>query len=159
MEYRPDLNPRSSFHQEADGLHLRVMRAQRLRDSDSWPYPTVIRLTNVDTAFTPPTVHTLPATLANGVFTLHGDWSDGKDTPEARFGFDYRIITGEDTQSRLHAWQSLPTRPASHPRAYSLRFTPLPRERYEVRAVLRHPLMTIYGESVVLPIETQHKSR
>ena len=68
----------------------------------------------------------------------------------ATSGFDYRIITGEDTQSRLHAWQHLPAQDAPHPGVYSASFQPLPSERYEVRAVLIHPLLTLYGDAVPL---------
>jgi alpha-L-fucosidase len=151
VEYRPNLDPKSTFHQEADGLHVRVMRAQRLRDSDEWPYPSVIRLTNVDEAFTPPEVHTLAATRSGKTVTLHGEWKDSSETTGARFGFDYRIITGEDTQSRLHGWQHVEMQPAAKPGSYTAQFQPDPGERYEVRAVLAHPLLTIYGEPVVIP--------
>ena len=150
VEYRPALNPQSTFHQEIDGLHIRVMRAQRLRDSDTWPYPTVIRLTDVEEAFKPPLVHTLSAISSGDHVTLKGDWQIGTDTPGARFGFDYREITGEDTQSRLHAWESLATQPAPHPGTYTASFTPAHGERYEFRAVLVHPLLTLYGETVLL---------
>ena len=74
VEYRPALKPMSTVHQEADGLHIQVMRAQRLRDSDQWPYPSVIKLTGVEEAFVPPTVETLPPTVnGNGSATLRGD--------------------------------------------------------------------------------------
>ncbi|WP_255551338.1 alpha-L-fucosidase [Granulicella sp. dw_53] len=151
VEYRPDLHPLSTAHQEADGLHIRVMRAQRLRDSDSWPYPSVIRLTNVEEAFTPPIVHTLPAQLGDGVVTLRGSWQDGADAPGARFGFEYRIITGEDTRSRLHGWQHLPLELAEHPGQFSATFHPEPGQLYEYRAVLQHPLLTIFGEDLPVP--------
>ena len=155
VEYRPDLHPQSTFHQEADGLHIRVMRAQRLRDSDSWPYPSVIRLTDVEEAFTPPTIKTLPATTAaDGTITLHGTWADaGKsdDSASVESGFDYRIITGEDTNSRLHAWEHLPLNPATHPGEFSASFHPASGEWYEYRAVLKHPLLTLFGEPVTLP--------
>lgn len=151
VEYRPNIDAKSTFHQEADGLHVRVVRAQRLRDSDVWPYPSVIRLTDVEEAFTPPVVHTLAATRSGAGVTLHGDWQDKASTPGVRFGFDYRIITGEDTQSRLHAWQHLPAQDASRPGEYSAPFQPAQGEQYEVRAVLMHPLLTIYGDAVLLP--------
>lgn len=150
VEYRPNLSAKSSFHQEADGLHVHVVRAQRLRDSDVWPYPSVIRLTDVEVAFTPPVVHTLSPTHMGGVFTLHGDWQSTTETQGASFGFDYRIITGEDTQSRLHAWQHLPVQPAPQPGSYTGVFEAAPGEQYEVRAVLVHPLLTIYGSAVPL---------
>ncbi len=150
VEYRPNINAKSTFHQEADGLHVRVVRAQRLRDSDQWPYPSVITLTDVEEAFTPPVVHTLPPTRNGTTVTLRGDWQDMAVTPGARFGFDYRIVTGEDTQSRLHAWTHLPAQDAASPGAYEANFQPAPGEQYEVRAVLMHPLLTIYGEPVLL---------
>ncbi|ADW71057.1 alpha-L-fucosidase [Granulicella tundricola] len=147
VEYRPNLSPRSTFEQKPDGLHIHVMRAQRLRDSDEWPYPSVIHLTNVEEAFTPPVVHTLSARQSSGEIELQGDWA-GAEAPGARFGFDYRIITGEDTRSRLHGWQHLPQQPASHPGSYSATFHPDPQEQYEFRSVLLHPLLTLYGETV-----------
>ncbi len=150
VEYRPNIDPQSTFHQESDGLHVRVVRAQRLRDSDVWPYPSVIRLTGVEEAFTPPTVRTLPATRSDKTLTLRGEWKDTANTPGVKFGFDYRIITGEDTQSRLHGWQHLPMKDAPAPGAFSAEFTPAPGERYEVRAVLVHPLLTLSGEAIPL---------
>jgi alpha-L-fucosidase len=153
VEYRPDLHPKSEFHQEADGLHVRVMRAQRLRDSDSWPYPSVVKLTDVEEAFTPPEVHTLAAVQgADGTVTLRGSWSKGEDAPGAEFGFECRLITGEDTKSRLHGWERLPVQPAAKPGEFSAVYAPKAGERYEYRAVLKHPLLTLYGEDVLLPV-------
>ena len=150
VEYRPNLDPKSTFHQEKDGLHIRVVRAQRLRDSDAWPYPSVIHLTDVEEAFTPPVVETLAPANAGNNIVLHGDWKSAELAPGASFGFDVRIITGEDTQSRLHGWQHLETQPAANPGTYTANFTPLPGEQYEVRAVLHHPLLTVYGQPVEL---------
>jgi alpha-L-fucosidase len=151
VEYRPGLLPRSTFLQEADGLHIHVMRAQRLRDSDVWPFPSVIRLTNVEEAFTPPTVTTLHPVLTRESVTLRGSWSGEANAPGTRFSFDYRIITGEDAQSRLHGWQHLPLQPALHPGTYTVVFHPTAGEQYEYRSVLEHPLLTLYGEPVTLP--------
>ncbi len=164
VEYRPDVDATSRFEQRADGLHVHVTRAQRLRDSDVWPYPSVIRLTEVAEAFTPPTVRTLPATRTGDAVMLHGAWlvaaewpgsaaaeppgSEVEETPGARFGFDYRLITGEDRESRLHGWQHLPTQASARPGEYAAEFAAQPGEQYEVRAVLVHPLLTIYGDAV-----------
>ena len=105
-------------------------------------------MTDVQEAFTPPTVHTLPATRSGNTVTLHGNWHDVANTPGVRFGFDYRVITGEDTQSRLHGWQHLTIQDAPVPGVYSAEFVPAAGERYEIRAVLIHPLLTLYGEAV-----------
>jgi alpha-L-fucosidase len=157
VEYRPGLDAHSRVHQEQDGLHISVVRAQRLRDSDQWPFPTVIKLTDVDEAFTPPSVHTLTATQSSdGNVTLTGDWKGPADTPGVRFSFDYRIVTGEDTQSRLHAWEHLAVQPAGKPGNYTQVFHPNPGESYEYRAVLLHPLLTIYGEPVRVKSANNH---
>lgn len=148
VEYRPGLSAQSTYHQEADGLHVRVVRAQRLRDSDTWPYPSVVSLTDVQEAFSPPVVHTHPPGAANGTIALSGDWSNGEKAPGARFSFDYRIITGEDAQSRLHGWQHLREQPAARPGTYSVVFHPEAQQIYEFRAVLHHPLLTLYGDAV-----------
>lgn len=151
VEYRPELHPQSTLHQEADGLHLHVMRAQRLRDSDHWPYPTVIHITAVEEAFTPPAVTTLPATVEGKRVVLHGSWAGSAEAAGAQFSFDYRIVTGEDTRARMHDWAHLPTIAAERPGTYTTIFVPGPGEQYEVRAVLKHPLLTIYGQPVVVP--------
>ena len=152
VEYRPEIDARSRAEQKPDGLHISVVRAQRMRDSDVWPLPTVIRLTDVAAAFTPPQVHTLPALREpNGTLQLRGDWSGAAAAPGATFSFEVRDITGEDKQSRLRGWAALPTQPASNPGAYTATFTPQPGRQYEVRSVLAHPLLTLYGEAVPLP--------
>ena len=152
VEYRPEIDARSTFHQEADGLHISVVRAQRMRDSDVWPLPTVIQLSDVAEAFTPPVVHTLPATRnADGSVELHGNWTSADAADGAQFGFEVRDITGEDRQSRLRGWTSLPKVPASRPGTYTARFTPQPGRQYEYRSFLVHPLLTLYGPAAPLP--------
>ncbi len=149
VEYRPELNAHSTLHQGEDGLHLHAVRAQRLRDDDVWPYPTVLRVTHVQSAFTPPTVLTATPVVHGNTVDLHGAWQGASaDANGATFGFDVRLITGEDARSRLHAWEHLPTQPAAAPGTYQAEFHPAPGEQYEVRAVLHHPLLTLYGQAV-----------
>jgi alpha-L-fucosidase len=151
VEYRPDLHPKSEFHEEADGLHVRVMRAQRLRDSDQWEYPSVIRLTNVEEAFVPPVVKTLSSTPGpGGSVVLTGEWSSAMKSEGARVGFEYRDITGEDTRSRQQGWRSMEMEVADHPGGFSSTFRPEPGRSYEFRAVLQHPLTTLYGDAVAM---------
>jgi alpha-L-fucosidase len=54
LEYKPDVAPKTTWKQEADGLHVRVMRAQRLYNDRKWPNPVVVKLTNVTPALRPP---------------------------------------------------------------------------------------------------------
>ncbi len=47
LEYHPAVDPQATWTQDADGLHLSVMRAQRLYNNRQWPNPVVIKLTHV----------------------------------------------------------------------------------------------------------------
>jgi len=153
VEYAPKAHPQTTFEQKEDGLHVHAVRAQRLQDSDVWPYPSVIKLTEVEEAFVPPVVHTLPAVAgANGSFTLSGSWSGDASAPGAKVAFQYRIITGEDTKSRLHGWLGISSQDAEAPGTYHTELPKVePGEVYEYRMVLQHPLLTLYGEEVTLP--------
>jgi len=48
LEYKPGVNPKASWSQDDRGLHLSVMRAQRLHNDNKWPNPVVVRMTNVE---------------------------------------------------------------------------------------------------------------
>jgi alpha-L-fucosidase len=151
VEYRPDLHPQSTFHQEADGLHVRVMRAQRLRDSDQWEYPTVIRLTDVEEGIVPPTVKTLTSSPGTGgLITLKGEWTSPGKSESAKVGFEYRDITGEDTKSRQQGWHALDLQSSAAPGGFTGSFKPEAGRSYEFRAVLQHPLATLYGDAVLV---------
>ncbi len=46
LEYRLGVSPKASWTQDDNGLHLSVMRAQRLHNDSKWPNPVVIRVTH-----------------------------------------------------------------------------------------------------------------
>ncbi|HOX02249.1 MAG TPA: alpha-L-fucosidase [Candidatus Paceibacterota bacterium] len=47
LEYKPAVVPQTTWRQEADGLHIRAMRAQRLYNDHAWPNPVVLELSCV----------------------------------------------------------------------------------------------------------------
>lgn len=47
VEYQPGADAASRWEQRDDGLHISVVRAQRLYNNHEWPNPVVIKLTNV----------------------------------------------------------------------------------------------------------------
>jgi len=49
-EYNPEVDPESRFEQKEEGLHISVMRAQRIYNNHEWPNPIVIKLENVKPA-------------------------------------------------------------------------------------------------------------
>ncbi len=50
LEYQPLADPSPRFEQKDDGLHLDIMRAQRIYNNSKWPNPIVVKLTNVEHA-------------------------------------------------------------------------------------------------------------
>lgn len=48
LEYRPDVNPKASWRQDDQGLHISAMHAQRLYNNNRWPNPIVIRITHAE---------------------------------------------------------------------------------------------------------------
>ncbi len=46
LEYSPNTDPRATWTQDEDGLHISVMRAQRIYNNTKWPNPVVIKITN-----------------------------------------------------------------------------------------------------------------
>jgi alpha-L-fucosidase len=50
LEYSPKVDPAPKFVQKSDGLHLDIMRAQRIYNNSKWPNPVVVKLTAVEPA-------------------------------------------------------------------------------------------------------------
>jgi alpha-L-fucosidase len=156
FEYQQHADPTPTLTQKEDGLHIHAMRTQRLTDSTSfaaWPNPAVIRITHVEQAFLPPTVHTLAAVAGeSGKVKLQGEWANPGTAAKVQVGFEYRSITGEDTNSRTSRWMALPLTESSTPGEFSAETSALqPGTQYEIRTVVKHPLLTLYGDLVRYP--------
>jgi alpha-L-fucosidase len=145
LEYQPKVIPAATWHMESDGLHIHAMRAQRLQDNRQWPNPIVLRITHVQPAFTPPKVETL--TSQGDV--LHGSLLDMGGSSSLQVGFEYRAITGEDVQARTEPWMATPLETVTQPGPFSTTVTGLPPQGiYQFRAVVKHPLLSLYGAEV-----------
>ena len=46
LEYSPSVDPKATWTQNEDGLHISVMRAQRIYNNTKWPNPVVIKIAN-----------------------------------------------------------------------------------------------------------------
>jgi alpha-L-fucosidase len=53
LEYSPKADPAPKFSQQADGLHLDIMLAQRIYNNSLWPNPVVVKLTHMEPAGRP----------------------------------------------------------------------------------------------------------
>src|SRR3984893_2181585 len=155
LEYRPEVNPRPTLKQEADGLHIRAMFTHRLQDNSRWPNPIVLKITNVKPAFAPPKVETKGARFDAGTKTasLTGTLHDLGKAPSLEVGFEYRSIVGLDASARSIPWQQGPATTLSAPGDFTLKLPGLnPEGVYEYRAYVKHPLLTIYGADKRLPM-------
>lgn len=148
LEYAPKVVPKSTFRMESDGLHIRTMRSQRLQDNKQWPNPVVVRMTNVVPALVPPRVQTEGYRWEEDSkrYHLEGDLLDMGGAKSLEVGFEYRSIEGEDIHSRTAAWVALPLQIVSHAGVFSAELPGLTDTgHYEFRAVVRHPLLALYG--------------
>ncbi len=148
VEYRAGVVPTTTYEQRSDGLHIRANRAQRLYNDRKWPNPVVLKLTNVQPALKPPVIETISGRFnpSTGESTLTGNLRSLGDSSSVTVGFEYRKITGQDVNERTEPWLPAGSVPRNATGNYSLQTKLLQRgEAYEIRAVVKHPLITLYG--------------
>lgn len=139
--------PKTSWKQEADGLHIRAFFAQRLQDNSRWPNPVVLKLTNVQPALTPPRVETLTATRTGAGVTLTARLHALGDAQAVEVRFEYRSLKGLDTNERTGDWSTTPFQRMTAAGEFRATVGPWEAgEPYEFRAVVKHPVLTMYGE-------------
>jgi alpha-L-fucosidase len=155
LEYRPEVKPKTTWQQTTDGLHIRAMHAQRLYNNRQWPNPVVLKITHVQPALVPPKVETGKPTwdrAANGA-KLSGILEKLGDAAKLEAGFEYRDATGLDLTERNTAWRATPFATQTAPGPFTQELQGLVSgHTYDVRAVVRHPLLTIYGSEVQLKV-------
>ncbi len=153
LEYQTNVVPQTSWKQGADGLHIKAMRAQRLYNDRKWQNPVVLKLTNVQPALLPPTVDTVRVTWdkTKSVAICTGSLLSLGDTPRVEVGAEWRDITGLDVNERTDNWVASTLVTRAQTGAFTVSIPDLKSGRtYEVRAVARHPLLTLYGKEFKL---------
>jgi alpha-L-fucosidase len=154
LEYRPDVDPRPTWRQDAEGLHLSPMMAQRLYTDRKWSDPVVLKLTHVRPGLTPPVVAAAePVWTASGAaVTLRGTITDLGGASAVDVGFQHRRRKGvEELYTPELPWVETAFVSRSSPGAFSAEVAGLPPGvEYEFRVVAKHPLLTIAGEDIVL---------
>ena len=155
LEYQPGVVPQTTFRQEADGLHIRAMFAQRIYNDRKWPDPVVIKLTHVQPAIKPPKVMTgVPRwNAAAKAAALQGEIRDFGDATSLEAGFEYRSITGLDIQERAVPWTAMPLVRRTAAGTFTGTLEGLAPGTYEVHAMVKHPLLTFYGHDQTLLVK------
>ena len=149
VEYQPKVHPKPTWKAESDGLHIHAMLAQRLQDNYKWDYPVVLKLTHVKPSFQPPQIKTgTPKAEGENSYLLNGDVTDMGGSPRLQVGFEYRQIVADDVSARSAPWVATSMQDVTVAGPYTLEVKDLPPGNYEVHAVVKHPLLTIYGADV-----------
>jgi alpha-L-fucosidase len=152
LEYKPQVVPKSTFTQEVDGLHIRVMRAQRLQDNSRWPNALVVKLAHVAPAMRPAhlTTGTSIVSADHSSVTLKGEILDLGDAASVEAGFEYRSIAGEDIHARSTQWIATPTQAVTAKGPFSFELHDLPPGAYEFHAIVKYPWLTFYGADRII---------
>ena len=157
LEYRPDVDVKPRWKQTAEGLELSIMMAQRLYTNRQWPDPIAVKLTHVLPALRPPVVITGEGTRGSGgtPATVRAELKDLGQAASVEVGFQFRRRKGvEELYTAAERWTETPLARRSAPGAYSLELSGLkPELAYEFRAMVKHPLLTVFGEERELGLQ------
>lgn len=146
LEYRPDVDPRLIWKQDEKGLHITATTTQRFYDDRKWPNPVVFKITQAGPALRPPQVLTRAARWDGG-WLLEGELAQLGDAPSVEVGFQYRPRKGlTDMYEKTEPWRDLAFAKQSAAGRFSQRLPVAARDAdLEFRAVVKHPLLTLYG--------------
>jgi alpha-L-fucosidase len=153
LEYRPDVIPKTTWTQSQSGLHVRAMRAQRLYNDRTWPNPVVLKITHVEPAMRPPSVSAASAkwSPSDHAAIVTAELESMGEAPLLDAGFEFQHLRGIDINERATQWHATQFQKLSKPGKFSESIQGLvPGEAYAFRAVVKHPLVTIYSKDAKL---------
>jgi alpha-L-fucosidase len=152
LEYQTVV-PKTKWQQGTNALRINFTLAQRLRDNRQWPHPLVLKITHAEPVSSLLRVVTLQATWSADArsATLEGQLLELGGVGEARVGFEYRDITGQDAHERATTWKrtSLTQQTGAGPFKQTISSLNAGRT-FEYRAVVETAAQTTYGRELVL---------
>jgi alpha-L-fucosidase len=147
VEYKKGWDAQSRFEQKADGLHISVVRGQRIYDNYKWPNPITVKLENVEPALDPPVLETLDATTSGGLVTLKGKLIKKGDAEKVQVGFEYRPYAGFAENLYSTSWKTTELTTLTKEGEFSLPLKGLEKgKEYQFRFVVVHPAMKVFGD-------------
>ncbi len=147
VEYNPNKDAKSSFESEKDGLHISVVRAQRIYNNSKWHNPIVVKLENVEPALSPPVIKTGKGKLENNVVALYGELLKTGNSKKLKVGFEYRKYAGFVENLYNTNWETSTLIEVNKNGVFSIKLNNLDQDtQYEYRTVVVHPRMRIYGD-------------
>ncbi len=145
-EYQPGKDVACRWHEAEDGLHVSVVRAHRLYNNSRWPNPIVLKLTNVRPALQPPRVSTV--SVSGEPRHAIGNLEDLGDAQSVQVGFEVRRYAGFVEELYGTDWEQLPLETRQTPGEFRTDLPELEPGRYQIRAIVVHPRLTMHGEHV-----------
>jgi alpha-L-fucosidase len=147
VEYNPSADATARYEQKEDGMHISVVRAQRIYNDHKWPNPIVVKLENVAPALDPPFVSTVEATSTGNRMMLKGELIKKGDGDTFQVGFLYRPYAGFAENLTGGEWLYSHFIEIDDLEKYNIGVNDLePGTTYEYRAVVRHPKIEIKGD-------------
>ncbi|MEG1005880.1 MAG: alpha-L-fucosidase [Bacteroides sp.] len=149
VEYANQVDAKSRFSQQKDGLHISVVRAQRIYNNNKWPNPITVKLEHIEPALNPPTFLTVKSLTQTGKTTLVGNVIDLGNTNLLNVAFEWRIYAGFVENLNETDWKRTHWMSVNKAGEYKIDLPDLPRGiTYEFRTVVAHPSMTLFGEKM-----------
>jgi len=150
LEYRADVNPKTTWQQSADGLQIRAMRAQRLYDNRQWPHPVVLRITHAKAGFLPPQVRTHRSTwdVSRGIAVLEAQLLRLAEGNAVQVYFQHRRKQRvEELYDDPEPWIDSPPYPMTDNGRFQTTIAGLdPELEYQYRAIAVHPKITVFSQ-------------
>ncbi len=149
VEYQFNNNPESRFTQQEDGLHISVVRAQRIYNNYKWPNPITVKIENVEPALVPPHIVTGKANVVEGSVKLGGSIKNMGDAKTLKVYFEWRPYGGFVENLYSNEWQkTADTKELKAVGEFSETVVFEKGKQYEFRAVVQHPLIKMHGDIV-----------
>ncbi len=137
--------PAVRYQQEEQQLRIQFTLLHQLYDNGEWPYPLVLKLTRVEPTLTPPVVQTLPPRRQSQETQLKGFLAKRGDQQNLEYGFEYRpypqLFSQTPTDWKQTEWVQQTTN--GH---FNLPLKGLSSGEYEVRAIVKNPVLVVPGE-------------
>ncbi len=147
IEYQPGKDAAVYFAQKEDGLHVSLVRAQRIYNNHRWNNPIVLKITNAVPALEPPVIETNEAEINGTKLHLKGELLTMGNADSLKVGFQYREYAGFVEELYRDKWKETPAIKISDVGRFDLPVFQLePGKEYQFRAYVDHPKIRVYGD-------------
>jgi alpha-L-fucosidase len=126
-----------------------VVRAQRIYNNSKWPNPITIKLENILPSLEPPSVETKRPEVLENKTIFNGHIAKMGDVVSLKVCFEYRPYAGFVENLYSSSWERTMVQEEKKEGYFTIDFEGLKNGvQYEVRAVIIHSRMTVYGDIV-----------